>query len=101
MRNLLLKVYYELGYTEEILYEIHSYLEFLRKNTMVSENRRIRFGNFAKFLEKLVLVKEQKSHFKIEYVKHQLIQAENVSFKEWLLDHYCSLENSLSKGNKT
>src|SRR4030095_16980071 len=55
IKILALKIYTELNYFEEILSEIKTFREFLRNNPMVSPDKRIRFGNFVKYLEKMVL----------------------------------------------
>ncbi len=97
VRNLLLKVFYDLEYTEESLSEIHSYREFLRNNKMVSDYRRIRLLNFLKYLEKMIFIKEQKSYINIDYIKQQLSNLENISYKGWLLERYEALEKNFVK----
>lgn len=97
IRNLLIKSYYELGYTEEILYQIHSYREFLRKNELVAELRRSRIENYLRFLKKLVLMKDKESAINIGYVKQQLLKAENVAYKDWLLEKFGIMEYSARK----
>lgn len=57
IKNIVLKMYYELNYFEEALCEIKSYREFLRNNVMVNDNRKVRTGTFLKYLERLILLR--------------------------------------------
>jgi hypothetical protein len=48
VKNLLLKVYFEMGYYEESLSLVHSYRELLRKDVFLTDSRKIKNKNFIK-----------------------------------------------------
>jgi hypothetical protein len=86
VKNLRLKIYYELNYFEEALSLIHSYREFLRNNPFLSEKRKRRVRNFIKYLERLILLRSGSSRQDSGYLESQLSREENVTHKAWLLE---------------
>jgi hypothetical protein len=97
VRNLTLMVYFELGYYEEALYLIKTYLEFLRKNRVLNTERKKRYLNFVKFTEKLILHKSGSSKHDLGYIKHRLASHTMTAFKPWLLEKISSLESGLGR----
>lgn len=91
VKNLRLKIYYELGYFEEALSLIHSYREFLRNNQFLSEERKTRVRNFIRYLEKLILLRSGSSKHDAGYIKNQLLKEKSVTYKSWLLEKLSSL----------
>jgi len=91
IKILALKIYTELNYFEEILSEIKTFREFLRNNPMVSPDKRIRFGNFVKYLEKMVLYMAGNEKVDINYIRRKIIQEKSLTQKKWLLDKINSL----------
>ncbi len=60
MKNLLLKIYYELGYFSEAMDTVDSYRHFLAKNRSVSGSFKKYNMDFVKFYVELIRVKENK-----------------------------------------
>ncbi len=86
IKNLSLKIYFELGYTEAALSLVKTYKETIRKNTMLHAERKKRYVNFSKYMEHLILYKAGSSRYDIGYIKHRIIKNDSVSFKPWLLE---------------
>lgn len=86
VKNLLLKIFYELGYTEESLSLLKTHILSLRRNRLIEAERKKRYINFSKFLEKLVYHKAGTLRQDIGYIKHRLQRNEEVAFKPWLLE---------------
>ena len=84
IKNLTVKSFYELGYYEEALSYIKSYKKFLRKNLLVSDIRRVRHIAFISFVEKIIL-KSNKGNKELDFLKHLVNEADNVSYKDWLI----------------
>lgn len=94
LRNLTLKIYYEIEDTEAIMNLIHNYKDFIRYNASVSKERKNVFGNFIGFVEKLVLSRTGKEKIDLRYLKRQVKENKSVSNREWLMD---KIEELLSK----
>jgi hypothetical protein len=86
VKNLMLKVYYELGYLEEAISMIHSYRELLRKDVFLTESRKIRNRNFIKYLRKLIILKIDNKMHEIENIKIDLQNLSEVRYKKWLIE---------------
>ena len=85
VKNLMLKVYFELGYLEEAISLIHSYRELLRKDVFLSESRKVRNRNFIKFLRKLIILKIDNKLSEIENLKVDLNGVSELRYKKWLI----------------
>lgn len=96
-RNLTVRIFYELGYTEEALSQIKSYKEYLRKDRLLNPETRKRYINFLKVLEKLVLSKAGSENIDLGYIKHRLETNSNLSFKPWLLEKILQINPAYKK----
>lgn len=96
-RNLTVRIFYELGYTEEALSQIKSYKEYLRKDRLLNPETRKRYINFLKVLEKLVLSKAGTENIDLGYIRHRLDSTANISFKPWLEEKIIQLESAYKK----
>lgn len=93
LKNLLLKIYYELGYYEEAISLIHTYKEFLRINELVYPQRRLRHLNFLKYLLKLIRVRVQESKEPVDEIKKDILDIKNISYKVWLVNKCDEFKN--------
>jgi hypothetical protein len=57
IKQLFLRTYYELGKIESLLSLLDSSKHFLRKHQKISDERKVPFGNFLKFTDKLARIK--------------------------------------------
>ncbi|MBL7127905.1 MAG: hypothetical protein ISS16_02860 [Ignavibacteria bacterium] len=96
-KNLRLKNYYELDYSEQIFSEIDAYRKMLGKNEILSEDRKNRHRNFLTYLEKMVKYKTGNTKIDISFQKHKLKDEDQIIFKEWLLEKIEEIENEVSK----
>ncbi|MCI0715552.1 MAG: hypothetical protein L0Y77_04425, partial [Chlorobi bacterium] len=93
VKNLTLKIYYELGFYEEALSVIHSYRELLRKDEFLSEDRKLRHRNFIKYLRKLIIIKTSERLKEIEFFRQKLESVENLPYRRWIMDKVEELIN--------
>lgn len=91
LKNLLLRVYFELGYFEEAISLIHSYRELLRKDDFLSDKRKTRLRNFVKYLQRLMILLIDKKTAEIESLKLELDTLEEISYKGWLAEKFDSI----------
>lgn len=90
IKNLTLMIYYELGDIEGTLDLIISYKEFIRKNKLIHPERKTRYLNFSKFLEKIVLCRAGTLKQDIDYISNRLELNKSVAFKPWLQEKISS-----------
>jgi hypothetical protein len=86
IRNLTLKIYYELEDYEGAFDTIDSYKHFLNKSKLLSKNHKEIFFNFLNYTEKLLNYKLKNKHIEINRVKNSLIKDEKVVYKNWLTE---------------
>ena len=89
VRNLNLMICYELGKWESVKSIIESYKRFLLNNKMVGSERKEFFGNFLKYLAKLVKIKDdvnKPDKIEKDFIKKEIMGAKNFSYKEWILE---------------
>jgi hypothetical protein len=88
VKNLLVKLYYELEHRDSLDSMIHSYHEFLRNDIILNSNTKQQFQNFLEHVEKLLKYSDGGNKLELPYDKDELIKAENVYAKEWLIQKY-------------
>lgn len=86
VRDMNLKMFYEIGEYEKVIELIHNYKDFLRNNKFSTKDRRLFRGNFIKFLEKLVIIKCGSKILDAGYLRKLIIQAKHVSNRNWLIE---------------
>lgn len=92
VKNLTLKIFYELGYSEQAFSLIKTYKEYLRKNNLINKEKKARYLSFVKFTEKLLIQKEKCTKSEIGYVKYRIINHKATAFKPWLTEKVMELE---------
>ena len=85
VKNLMLKIYYELNYIEEALSLIDTYKHYISKNKKISDVSRIPNNNFLMFYKDLLRFKIKPDEFDLFMLKKRIEEAGNVSSKDWLL----------------
>ncbi len=81
-----LKIYYELGYLDQVFSYIDSYRHFLSKNKALSEHFKERHHNFLKFTAELLRLRSGADKSSKHAVEKELTGANNVVNKEWLAE---------------
>jgi len=88
LKNLTLKICYELEYWELSLSNINSFKQMLNKELILSNNVKMLYFNFLRFLKQLILFNSGNNKIDIEFLYHKLTNEPRVAFKDWLIDKY-------------
>jgi hypothetical protein len=88
---LLIKIYYELEYFEEALSTIHTLKELLRTDSFFSDEIKIQYCKFLKFVKHLVLHREE-SVKDFDFDLFKLTTSQDIIHKDWLLEKYYEFE---------
>lgn len=83
--NTKLKIYYEYPNPQKALDYIHTYKEFLRKDTFFSESRKSSYKNFIKFINELIKCREDHKGSDIGYTMIELGKLNSIINREWIM----------------
>jgi len=86
VKCLLLKIYYELNYTQDFNYIHDSFRQFLKNNSTVSESKRTKYLNFINCLCELMKLKEGRSLKPAEFLKKEISEISEIAHKAWLME---------------
>lgn len=86
VRNLTLKIYYELGHIEQAYSLIDSYKHFLSETKEVSEANKKVFRNYIKYFLLLLKIKSGVSREKPLFIKSNIERENNLVNKKWLME---------------
>jgi hypothetical protein len=93
VRDMNLKMLYEMNDIESVLTSIHNYKEFLRTNEFSSREIKLFRGNFVKFVEKLTYFKSGNKNIDVGYIRKLILKAKHISNRNWLLEKVNELNN--------
>jgi|WetSurMetagenome_2_1015567.scaffolds.fasta_scaffold01760_10 hypothetical protein len=86
-RNLTLKLYYDLGYIDNLIYQIDNFRKFLKNSDDLKTRLGQKTTNFLNLFEKAVFIKlKKKVKYDKEYLIHLTSTTEPVLNKCWLLE---------------
>ncbi len=97
VKNLTLMIYFELGYYDEALSLIKTYHEFLRKNKIITIERKKRYFSFIKFTEKLINHRLGACESDLGYIKYRLQKHNTTAFKPWLMEKFTTFMQESEK----
>lgn len=97
IKNLTVQIFYELGYFEEVLCQIRSFKEYLRKDKLLNAEKRKRYYSFLKFTENLVLYKTGTKETDIGYLKYRISNHKSTAFKPWLTEKAMILDTKAKR----
>ncbi|MEO8209233.1 MAG: hypothetical protein ABI840_01625 [bacterium] len=86
MKNLQLKINYELEYFESAISIIDTYKHFLKNNVLISESRRILHNNFVNYTYNLIQFRTGSKKINLSYISNKIDKSKNVFDKGWLLE---------------
>lgn len=89
----LMKLYYELGYTEELLYLLDTNLKYYSNVETYSQFKIERAINFIKYLKKIVIYSDSKNYARIDELVSDIDSIQNLNSKDWLMEKCHSLIN--------
>jgi hypothetical protein len=87
IKILYLMLYYDLDYTDEnMVTQLNNYRKFLRRNKLVSENRKKRLYKFLNLFEKLVFLKNGDHRVDISELYIDILKSDGLNHHQWLLN---------------
>ncbi len=86
MKNLQLKINYELGYFETAISVIDTYKHFIKNNQLLSESRKILHNNFVSYALKLIHYKTGSKKVSLSFLADRIKKSKNTFDKGWLLE---------------
>lgn len=86
LKNLQLKLFYELGYFEQALSLIDTYRHFLKNDRVLSERSREKIKKFLELAKTLVSAKMKNDKFKFHKLRKSLDSFNDVFNKKWLYE---------------
>lgn len=86
MKNLQLKINYELEQYESAISVIDTYKHFLKNNVLISESRRILHNNFLDYTNKLIQYRIGSQKVNLLFIKDRIEKSKMIFDKVWLLD---------------
>jgi len=86
MKNLQLKINFELEYFESAISVIDTYKHFLNNSPLLSENRKISHNNYLAYTLKLIHFKTGSKKINIPFLGDKISKTKNVFDKIWLLE---------------
>lgn len=92
VRNVLVRIYYELGNAEAALDQIYGYAKFLKRDKLLSTARKERYINFIKYLRWIILFKEGRSKLESGYIREKINGTQNIAFKQYLNEKIDEIE---------
>lgn len=99
IRNLALRIYYELGQFVETLNLIQNYRKFLQRSEMISDEQKNKFSQHLNYLERLVKFRSDGKSSDVGYYINQLSKSEKIYMRDWLLSKYTEYAESV-RANK-
>jgi hypothetical protein len=100
IKNLLIKIYYELGEFDLTLYLIHSYKTYLSKTKIIPDNLLERYINFVNFTQKLSRIRKGTGGFPLNRLKKELADTPKVEYKGWLFKKIEELDSIHNKASQ-
>lgn len=83
---MLIQIYYELNYTEELITLIDTYKHFLKTNLKVSDGNRKWQMNLVKFVKKLSVIKERGDESMTKQLLNEINSTNELTGKKWLIE---------------
>ncbi|MCX7878697.1 MAG: hypothetical protein N2510_08690, partial [Ignavibacteria bacterium] len=94
VRDMILRLFYELGYTEETLNQIKSFVQFVRAEKISGLEWKKRYISFASYLEKITLYKAgYRKRIDIGFIQNKIMKSDNIYYKEWLINKIDELKS--------
>jgi len=86
LKNLMLKIYYELNYFEQAFSMVYSYRNFLKKTKELTKSFKEVFENFLNFYFELLKIKSRQSIETPLFIKNKIEKENKLVSKRWLLE---------------
>lgn len=86
LKNLQVRLYYELGFTEELISAIDSYRHFISGSKYISPRYKLLCTGFISFTSKIVKAKTGNLKDEQSILKKEILKTESILYREWLLE---------------
>lgn len=86
LKNLQLKINYELKYYESAISIIDTYKHFINNNQLISESRKTLHNNFLSSTLQLIHFKTSSRKINLPFLENKIKKSNNIFDKEWLLE---------------
>lgn len=86
LKNLYLRIYYELNFEEEAYSMLDSYYHFLKSNKYVSDGQKIHNKMFADYFKKLISIKISGDKSELIKLKKNVSDEKKLFYKNWFLE---------------
>ncbi len=101
IKNMLIRINYELGNVDDALNLTVNYRQYLSKNKLIPQDLHERYSNFADFVLKLIKLRMNKDYMPISQIKKELIKKSNTTeLKGWLTNKLNELHSESSRRSK-
>lgn len=97
IRNMYLRVYYELGNYESALFAAKAFLKYMNENTMITDDKKKSNENLVKYIIKLINYHSTNSKTDISSLMQHADKCKRLSNKEWLLTKIHQIDRSVKK----
>ena len=97
IRNLYIKIYYDLEDYEAAQANIRSLRKYVTENSLISKQNRTYQENFAKYTQKLINYHNSVTKTDLTSLKLQIGRTNKVTSKDWLIDRIQSLDKSVKR----
>jgi hypothetical protein len=94
VKNLLIRIYYELGYTEEVIQAIDSYRHFLHREKNITPKYLEMNTHFLNFVSELNKLRINKDADDVRLLRKKVEKTPYFNLKEWILDKAGELMNA-------
>lgn len=84
LKNLLFRIYYELGYIEEAYSMLENLKKYLSSTSDLSDRIKRMSQNFARFAGELLKLRGKRNESEIEYLKQRIQESDEVESVQWL-----------------
>ena len=93
-RSLLLMLYYELDYDDLLLSHLDSFNHFLSNDTLISDDRKIYYSNFIRYIRNLSGLSDKKKKNELLCLRQKASDDLKLFNKEWVAEKIDGLLNS-------
>ncbi len=94
IKNLLIKIYYELNDFEHAKGLIASYKQYLLKNKIIPTELNQRYQNFINFTGKLIKIRIDNDVYASKLLLNQIDETKNTEYKRWLIERLTEIQSA-------
>jgi hypothetical protein len=87
IKNILLKLYFVMGYYESAISLLDSYKAFLQNNRTISSDRKLRHQNFLKVVKQLIKYKSDPAKINLEIISDRISKTQYLIHRKWLMNN--------------